>query len=324
MDRFRTFRTKGWIGLGLSDTASMQNADLTVCFFNRNKTVQCVDGYSTNDQFLSDALLGGTPNITNVSGSLNDDLLTARFSKPLNATDRFEKSITKDVPIYVLFSYRLNGNPETEEGQIKPYTNFTSQAITLWKTIDNNAANNSAIDTNALPRNQTNIEAPLLNNSAIDTNALPRNQTNMEAPLLNNSAIDTNALPRHENNTMEAPLLNNSAIDTNALPRHENNTMDTQLNSTLFNQPRAIDGLLSNNTVMEPIALPRNQTETPLLNNATIDNNALPRNQTIAPEAPLLNNTTIDNNALPRNQTAAIEAPILNNTAIDNSALPRH
>jgi dopamine beta-monooxygenase len=138
-----TCKTDGWVGLGISDTGRMLDSDLNICYMDKNKKVICADGYAKSYSFTRDTALGGQDNISNVTGSAENGTLTVSFSKPLNSGDKYDKVIMKGRDISVLFSYRVKGNPATENGQFNQHTYMTSQQIVLWEgnATDSNSTN---------------------------------------------------------------------------------------------------------------------------------------------------------------------------------------
>jgi hypothetical protein len=128
-----TCKTEGWVGIGFSDKGRMLGSDLNICYMNTSNDILCVDGYAMVYSFKPDKELGGQDNITNVSGSFNNGILTVSFSKSLNSGDKYDKVIEKGKEMHVLFSYRANGNPVTESGEINKHSQKVEKDIVVWE-----------------------------------------------------------------------------------------------------------------------------------------------------------------------------------------------
>jgi hypothetical protein len=129
-----TAAAEGWVGLGISDNGKMLHSDLNICYLDRNTNkITCADGYAQSYSFTFDRSLGGQDSISNISGSVDNGVLTVSYSKPLSSNDQYDKVITKGKKMWVLFSYRKKGNPSTENGQFNPHDKMIAKEIVLWE-----------------------------------------------------------------------------------------------------------------------------------------------------------------------------------------------
>jgi hypothetical protein len=126
-------KTTGWVGFGLSDTGMMPGSDLTICYVSSQSIATCVDGYAQGYSFAKDDAIGGTNDITNVKGSVSNGRTVISFSKKISSTDNYDKKLSKGTEMKVLFSYRTQGNPSTENGAFNQHSAKVSTPVTLWQ-----------------------------------------------------------------------------------------------------------------------------------------------------------------------------------------------
>jgi len=141
--------TIGWIGLGISTQGYMANSDVIMCYYSNtsNKGI-CVDGWSdSRNAPPSDVSLGGSDNLLSVTGSVTDGRTNISFSRKLNTGDSKDLSIEKGKEMNVIFSYRNNGNPDTENGNFLQHSRFASKKIVLYKDTDSTDSSNSSNQT---------------------------------------------------------------------------------------------------------------------------------------------------------------------------------
>jgi hypothetical protein len=124
--------TTGWVGIGLSDTGMMANSDLNICYITKDSVPTCIDGFANGYSFSKDEASGGTNDISKVTGSVTNGRTVISFSKKLNSGDTHDKAITQGAEMKVLFSYRTEGNPSTENGQFNVHSAKIMKSIILW------------------------------------------------------------------------------------------------------------------------------------------------------------------------------------------------
>jgi hypothetical protein len=124
--------TTGWVGIGFSDTGMMNGSDLVICYLTRNTPATCLDGYAKGYTFSKDEANGGRNDISMVSGSLTFNRTTISFSKKLKSGDIYDKVIAQGAEMKVLFSYRIEGNPVTENNQFNEHSIKIMKQLVLW------------------------------------------------------------------------------------------------------------------------------------------------------------------------------------------------
>jgi hypothetical protein len=124
--------TTGWVGIGLSDTGMMANSDLVVCWITPENVPTCFDGHAVGYSFNKDEANGGTNDLSGVTGSVISGRSVVSFAKKLNSGDSFDKVISKGSDMRVLFSYRTEGNPSTENGQFNEHSIKVMKSLVLW------------------------------------------------------------------------------------------------------------------------------------------------------------------------------------------------
>jgi hypothetical protein len=129
--------TIGWVGFGISDTGLMPNSDLVICYITADSGIAtCNDGYANGNTFSKDESMGGSSDINKVVGYISNSRTNISFSKKLTSKDTYDKQIVKGAAQRVLFSYRTEGNPSTEDGQFNEYSIQIAKNIVLWPNDD--------------------------------------------------------------------------------------------------------------------------------------------------------------------------------------------
>ena len=135
--------TIGWVGLGISTQGQMSNSDVIMCYYSStSSTGICVDGWAdSRNAPPSDVSLGGSDNLSGVTGSVTNGRTKISFSRKLNTLDSKDLPIEKGKEMNVIFSYRNNGNPDTENGNFLQHSRFASKNIVLYE--DSNSSDSS-------------------------------------------------------------------------------------------------------------------------------------------------------------------------------------
>jgi len=110
--------TTGWVGIGFSKDGMMAGSDMIMCYIDKNSQAQCSDRYSSSRNTPQlDTDLNGKNNLEKVSGNLVNGRSMFSVTRLFNTGDSLDYSIEQGKEIYVIFSYRTKGNPDTENGQ---------------------------------------------------------------------------------------------------------------------------------------------------------------------------------------------------------------
>jgi len=112
----------------------MTNSDVIMCYYsNLQSKAVCVDGWSdSRNAPPSDISLGASSNLSDVSGSVTDGRTKVTFTRKLDTGDSKDLPIEKGKEMNVIFSYRNNGNPDTENGNFLQHSRFISKDIVLY------------------------------------------------------------------------------------------------------------------------------------------------------------------------------------------------
>ncbi|OJF76218.1 MAG: hypothetical protein BKP49_08740 [Treponema sp. CETP13] len=97
--------TTGWVSVGFEPTKMMKDADILLFSVDKDGIVSAEDDYGTSlFGHKNDVNLGGTNNITILSGSEKNGTTTVSFSIPLSSGDVYDKQLVKGQMIKVLFA----------------------------------------------------------------------------------------------------------------------------------------------------------------------------------------------------------------------------
>jgi hypothetical protein len=126
----------GWIGIGLSQDGQMSNSDVIMCYYSNNQAkALCRDSWANSRSTPpADDSLGGVDNLTDVTGSVTNGRTKISFKRNLDTGDSKDLVIFQGKKMNVIFSYRENGNPDTENGQFLQHTRNSSNQIELYSS----------------------------------------------------------------------------------------------------------------------------------------------------------------------------------------------
>lgn len=105
---------KGWIGIGIDPTSLMKEADFILSYV-KDGTAVAADQYGsqlTNHE--KDIDLGGTDNVTVISGSESDSGTEVVFSIPANSGDKYDKVLASGSEHTILLAYSEADDFETQ------------------------------------------------------------------------------------------------------------------------------------------------------------------------------------------------------------------
>lgn len=98
-------KTTGWISVGFEPTRIMKDADILIFAVDKDGKVTGSDHYGTSIfGHRKDTTLGGTEDVTVISGSEVDGVTTVTFSIPLSSGDSKDKVLASGQKVKVLFA----------------------------------------------------------------------------------------------------------------------------------------------------------------------------------------------------------------------------
>jgi len=126
-------KTTGWVGFGISPNGLMINSDMYMGYIKKDGSPSVTDRYSIIGSSLPelDSEVGGINNIYDIEGSLSSGRTKISFTRAFDTKDKKDQVITKGKKYSVIFSYRLDGNPDTEGTFNKHTESFAHQIILL-------------------------------------------------------------------------------------------------------------------------------------------------------------------------------------------------
>jgi hypothetical protein len=100
--------TTGWIAVGFDPSAQMLDANVIIGYVESSNTEIRDDFGDTPYTHSSDVSLGGTDNITNVSGSEEEGITELNFSIPLSSGDTFDSVLVEGSTYPVILATGLS------------------------------------------------------------------------------------------------------------------------------------------------------------------------------------------------------------------------
>lgn len=88
-----TGQTTGWVAVGFNPTSVMRNANIIIGYVSGGTTTIRDDWGTTNTAHASDLTLGGTSDVTLISGSETAGNTILHFSIPLVTTDQYDRPL---------------------------------------------------------------------------------------------------------------------------------------------------------------------------------------------------------------------------------------
>lgn len=105
-------RTRGWVSLGFEPTQVMAEADMIFGWVEADGTAGALDCYSTGlfGPHPPDEELGGRQDILAFAASEKDGVTTFEFSRPLEAGDAYDKPLSPEDELKVIWAYSNSDN----------------------------------------------------------------------------------------------------------------------------------------------------------------------------------------------------------------------
>lgn len=100
-------RTPGWVCLGIEPTQGMATADMIFGWVEADGTAGALDCYSTGlfGPHPPDEELGGQQHILSFDAQEQDGVTTFEFSRPLEAGDAYDKSLSQEGEFKIIWAY---------------------------------------------------------------------------------------------------------------------------------------------------------------------------------------------------------------------------
>ncbi len=104
--------TTGWVAVGFDPTSFMNEANLLIGYVSGG-TAYIRDDYGTGlITHDADTNLGGTDDVTMITGSESSGETTIEFRIPLDSGDQYDKVITEGTTYLIIFAYGANGSDD--------------------------------------------------------------------------------------------------------------------------------------------------------------------------------------------------------------------
>jgi len=100
-----TARTTGWVGIGFNPVEYMEGANYIIGYVKRGKVTLRDDYGDSARNHNSDEKLGGTDDVTLVSGEEKGRSTTLEFSLPLDSGDKYDSVLEPEGETVVLLAY---------------------------------------------------------------------------------------------------------------------------------------------------------------------------------------------------------------------------
>jgi hypothetical protein len=105
-------RTQGWVCLGIEPTQAMAQADMVFGWVDSGGKAGALDCYSTGlfGPHPPDEELGGQQHILSFAGNEQGSVTTYEFSRPLDSGDAYDKPLSPDGEIKIIWAYSDSDN----------------------------------------------------------------------------------------------------------------------------------------------------------------------------------------------------------------------
>lgn len=109
-----TAPTDGWVAVGFEPSMAMKDANILIGYVSGGE-VQLRDDWGDGPtSHKPDADLGGTSDVTDVSGSESDGATTLSFTIPLDSGDAFDRVLAPGTTVKILLAYGREGADDFE------------------------------------------------------------------------------------------------------------------------------------------------------------------------------------------------------------------
>jgi PKD repeat protein len=98
--------TTGWIAVGFDPTIGMESANIIIGYVYEGEYVEIRDDYGTAPSgHTADVAMGGTDDVSNVTGSETAGTTEISFTIPLNSGDTFDKELIPGNTYTIMLAY---------------------------------------------------------------------------------------------------------------------------------------------------------------------------------------------------------------------------
>lgn len=98
-------KTKGWVAVGFNPSKKMKDANYIIGYVKDGKAKVADHFGNKQTGHSSDEKLGGTSDVTLVSGSEEGGMTTIEFTIPMDSGDKYDSALAKDGDTVVLLAY---------------------------------------------------------------------------------------------------------------------------------------------------------------------------------------------------------------------------
>jgi len=125
--------TTGWIAIGFSNDGYMANSDMIMGYIDQKGIPIVEDRWAVGRSLPElDTNLGGTNDLTNISGYLISGRTNIKFTRKLKTGDKYDYEIIQGKSYKILLAFRSIGNPSTENGAYNQHTKMISTSAILY------------------------------------------------------------------------------------------------------------------------------------------------------------------------------------------------
>ncbi|MFW5688924.1 MAG: DOMON domain-containing protein [Spirochaetota bacterium] len=97
--------TTGWVAVGFKPSRAMRDANILIGYVSGDDVVMTDQFGVSMVNHREDTELGGTSDVTNVSGNERDGATTIRFSIPLDSGDQYDQPLAAGETLRVILAY---------------------------------------------------------------------------------------------------------------------------------------------------------------------------------------------------------------------------
>ncbi len=106
--------TTGWVAVGFEPTAAMKDADIIIGYVENGSLFLRDDFGDGHISHSADTELGGSDDVTAISGTEEGSLTSISFSTPLDSGDSYDRQLTPGTTVKVILAYGPEGSDDFE------------------------------------------------------------------------------------------------------------------------------------------------------------------------------------------------------------------
>ncbi len=104
--------TTGWVAVGFDPSAAMKDADIVIGYVENGEVFISDDWGDGHITHSPDTELGGTSNVTAITGSEAGGVTELSFSIPLDSGDQYDKVLHEGMTVSVIMAYGPQGSDD--------------------------------------------------------------------------------------------------------------------------------------------------------------------------------------------------------------------